>query len=716
MFRANVTRLLFLIAFLFFPWPSLAAGTAVSSSITNPVWTTENSPYIVSGTIEVTKGAVLKIEAGTEIRFNPGAKILVSGELQVLGTTDSPVTMTLGSSTSSASLWDGIEFTADAVDATVKDGQYVSGSIIRNAIIKFGQGIKCDDASPFISDNQIMNNATGLAITGDNGYNSGIVAVSSTANPNASIVIPMYVKNNVFTDNTTAISINRNNGQNYIVTPAGLSYVGQPIITAVIEGNSLNSNSVGLNIMNGDNNVILSNTIKYNSVAGVLVAAASHASVFEKNNISNNEIGLDIAAADTILLRNAIKNNFNYGLHLSGRPHLFSLNNIYNNKNYNLENNVYNLTAANNYWGSIDEAAIESSFLKTVATSTVASTASSTVDTTVYPVIFKPFLTAESNISLTVAPIIDAFSTTTVAASIELSGIKPIGSIVFVNGQSVFTDRNASVWSYLVNLELGDNSFSIFYQDISGQQSDRLSVYIRRNNGLAAPTITSSLGTTTAASLAISGSKSAGASVLINGQEVVPADNSETWSYTMNLSLGSNSLELMAMDSSGQYSAAVSASIVRTKDTVAEVIAAEKKLAGKVDAKLAARLAGRLLLQTETKGYIWYVNPKDNKRYFISQDSALSIFRSLALGITEANLNLIPTKESGQKGNAALRSRLKGRLLLRAEKAGRISYIDLDGYRHDIESSNLMDIFRSLSLGITNTNLRKISIGEVSVK
>ncbi len=708
MLRANVKRSLFLMAFLFFPWPSLAAGTTVSSSITNPVWTTENSPYIVSGTIEVAKGATLKIEAGTEIRFNPGAKILVNGELQVLGTTDSPVTMTLASSASSTSLWNGIEFTADAVDATVKDGQYVSGSIIKNAIIKFGQGIKCDDASPFISDNQIMNNVTGLAITGDNGSTGGIAASVSAANPNASIVIPMYVKNNVFTDNTTAISINRNNGQSYIVTPAGLSYIGQPIITAVIEGNSLNSNSVGLNIVSGDNNSVLNNTIKYNSVAGVLAAAASRASVLEKNNISNNEIGLDIASADTILIQNAIKNNFSYGLHLSGRPHLFSLNNIYNNKNYNLENNVYSLAAANNYWGSVDETAIEATFLKTVTTTT----ATSTVDTTVYPVVFKPFLTSESSLSATIAPILDNFSTTTVASSIELSGTKPIGSVVFVNGQAVYNDRNASAWSYQVNLELGDNSFSIFYQDISGQQSDRLSVYIRRNNGLAAPAITSSLGTTTAANLTVSGSKPAGASVLINGQEVVSANSSETWSYSMSLSLGTNSFELMALDASGQYSAAVSASVVRIKDTVADVIAAEKKLAGKTDTKLAAKMAGRLLLQTETNGYIWYVNPKDYKRYFISQDSALSIFRSLALGITEANLDLIPTKASGQKGNIALRNRLKGRLLLRAEKAGRISYIDLDGYRHDIEASNLMDIFRSLSLGITNVNLRKISLGE----
>ena len=76
---------------LAFPFPGLAVGTDVSSSITNPIWTPDNSPYVVSNTIEVAKGATLKIEAGTEVRFNKGAKILVKGELQINGSASNPV-------------------------------------------------------------------------------------------------------------------------------------------------------------------------------------------------------------------------------------------------------------------------------------------------------------------------------------------------------------------------------------------------------------------------------------------------------------------------------------------------------------------------------------------------------------------------------------------------------------------------------------------------
>jgi phage pi2 protein 07 len=142
-------------------------------------------------------------------------------------------------------------------------------------------------------------------------------------------------------------------------------------------------------------------------------------------------------------------------------------------------------------------------------------------------------------------------------------------------------------------------------------------------------------------------------------------------------------------------------------------VSQEKAASTAADTALMKRLAGRLLLQVENKGYIWYVNPDDNKRYFISQESALDIFRKLSLGITEANLNLIPTKESGKKGDTKLRERLKGKLLLRVENKGSVSYVDVDGYRHDISQANLMDIFRSLSLGISNENIRKMTVGEL---
>lgn len=61
-----------------------------------------------------------------------------------------------------------------------------------------------------------------------------------------------------------------------------------------------------------------------------------------------------------------------------------------------------------------------------------------------------------------------------------------------------------------------------------------------------------------------------------------------------------------------------------------------------VDQKLAARLSGALLLPVEANIEIWYVNPRDKKRYYLKDSAAaFKIMKYLSLGITNANLNLI---------------------------------------------------------------------------
>lgn len=687
----------------------LLAITDVSSNITSPTWTADNSPYVISGVIEVAKGAVLKIEAGTEIRFNPGAKILVKGELNAVGTAANPITMTLNS-TSTTGAWGGIEFAPGSVNATIENGDYVRGSIIKNAIIKFGQGIKCDDASPYIADNQIMNNVIGLEIIGDNGSN-GMAAINSNSdNANANVVTPQYVINNIFTDNTVGLAINRNNGRNYILTPAGYSYIGNKITTAYVSGNSLNSNGVGVKILNGDNNVLLNNTIKYNSVAGVQIAAASRSNILERNSVNNNEIGLDIASADTVILQNNIKNNFNLGLRITARPAIFRYSNVYNNGKYNLNNNVFNLDAKDNYWGSTDTAAIEAKMLNTVITSTGATT----TDTMIYPVIYSPFLRTEVDTAAVSKPIINPFDASTTGGQVDLSGWKPLGAMVFVNGNELNSIKNDSTWSYKTSLNLGANDFSIYYQDALGRQGAIEAITVRRENSVEAPTVKSYNATTSLATVTLSGTKPSGASLIINGTEVMAASSGTNWTHNFSLVMGANELVITAKEGN-QVSTPLNLTINRIKNTVADVINLEKSLSTKVNKQLAAKMSGRLLLQVESNGYIWYVNPKDNLRYFVSAESAMSIFRSLSLGISEANLKLIPTKASGLKGNVALRNKLKGRFLLRTEQSGQISYVDINGYRNDISQENLMSIFRSLSLGISNANLRQIPIGELKI-
>jgi len=66
---------------------------------------------------------------------------------------------------------------------------------------------------------------------------------------------------------------------------------------------------------------------------------------------------------------------------------------------------------------------------------------------------------------------------------------------------------------------------------------------------------------------------------------------------------------------------------------------------GKLDVNkdLAERLKGKILLQVESRGEAWYINPKDGRRYYMKDgESAYQIMRYLSLGITNANLKKIP--------------------------------------------------------------------------
>jgi len=65
---------------------------------------------------------------------------------------------------------------------------------------------------------------------------------------------------------------------------------------------------------------------------------------------------------------------------------------------------------------------------------------------------------------------------------------------------------------------------------------------------------------------------------------------------------------------------------------------------------MAERLSGRILLQVEQNGEAWYVNPVDGKKYFMGRpQDAFNLMRELGLGITDSNLNQIPT--AGTSGN-----------------------------------------------------------------
>ncbi len=136
------------------------------------------------------------------------------------------------------------------------------------------------------------------------------------------------------------------------------------------------------------------------------------------------------------------------------------------------------------------------------------------------------------------------------------------------------------------------------------------------------------------------------------------------------------------------------------------------------DNSFLGRVRGKLLLQVEDKGRIWYVNPETDKRYEVTREGAMDLFRNQALGITNENLNKIPkNSDSNHNYDSSLRNNVRGKILLQGESAGETWYmIPGELRRVQITVESLMDIFRSYSLGITNTDLDKISRGDISEK
>jgi hypothetical protein len=56
-----------------------------------------------------------------------------------------------------------------------------------------------------------------------------------------------------------------------------------------------------------------------------------------------------------------------------------------------------------------------------------------------------------------------------------------------------------------------------------------------------------------------------------------------------------------------------------------------------------ASVSGKILLDVESHGEAYYIYPKDRKKYYLGRpDDAFAVMRNLGLGITNANLSVLP--------------------------------------------------------------------------
>lgn len=118
-------------------------------------------------------------------------------------------------------------------------------------------------------------------------------------------------------------------------------------------------------------------------------------------------------------------------------------------------------------------------------------------------------------------------------------------------------------------------------------------------------------------------------------------------------------------------------------------------------------LSGRILLQVQQHGEAWYVNPDNQKRYFLGRpDDAFALMRELGLGISESNYN------NFENNNNKATANLFGKILIRVENNGEAYYVNpLDLKMHYLgRPADAFQVMRELGLGISDVDLNDIKI------
>lgn len=194
----------------------------------------------------------------------------------------------------------------------------------------------------------------------------------------------------------------------------------------------------------------------------------------------------------------------------------------------------------------------------------------------------------------------------------------------------------------------------------------------------------------------------------------------------------------------------------------------EFSLVKRVDLEVVKKVAGRILLQVQSVGEAWYVDPLSrNKFYLQNGQAAFDLMRSFGLGISTANLEQIPLgwkgeiyqlpdadqdglsdkaeiavgsnprrRDSDEDGyddlkelisgfspvrpnskyqiNAGLIKQMTGRIVLQVDRNGEAWYINpADGRRYFLaDPETAYQVMRWLGMGISNNDLRQVMVGK----
>jgi len=125
----------------------------------------------------------------------------------------------------------------------------------------------------------------------------------------------------------------------------------------------------------------------------------------------------------------------------------------------------------------------------------------------------------------------------------------------------------------------------------------------------------------------------------------------------------------------------------------------------------AANLRGQVLLQVQSHGEAWYVDPKSGQRIYLRDGAAAyAAMRGFGLGVSEADYAKLAA------GNAALRQSVNGKIVLRVQAHGEAYYLcpRTGSFAYLKDGAAAYAIMRQCGLGISNADLAKIPVAAAS--
>ncbi len=133
-------------------------------------------------------------------------------------------------------------------------------------------------------------------------------------------------------------------------------------------------------------------------------------------------------------------------------------------------------------------------------------------------------------------------------------------------------------------------------------------------------------------------------------------------------------------------------------------------LPAQAETTISLRVAGKILLQVESPGEAWYVNPKDQKKYFLGKPKdAFALMKTFGIGITDKDLNKIPVGLTGYLGTDDDADGLANSLELALGTDSQKKDSDDDGFADLTEITNNFNPTRPGKILIVNEFAKKNS-------